>query len=102
MTLPDFLNTDDFGGIRLTGTRIGLSQLMWYYHEGYSVESLQQQFPTLGFAQIHKVLGFYWDNKDEVDAYLSQAEQKMKEHAQAGAKVDMTELRKRLAGRKVG
>lgn len=102
MILPDFLTTDEFGGIRLTGTRIGLSQLMWYYQEGQSVEALQQQFPTLGFAQIHKVLAYYWENKSEVDAYLQHAEATMEENWKQSTKVDLEVLRQRLSPRKVG
>ncbi|MFO0812831.1 MAG: DUF433 domain-containing protein [Gemmatales bacterium] len=102
MTLPDYLMTDEFGAIRLTGTRIGLSQLLWYYLEGQSVESLQQQFPTLGFALIHKVLAFYWENKAEVDEYLQQAEASMAKNALQGAAVDMESLRLKLQRRKVG
>ncbi|MFT3881325.1 MAG: DUF433 domain-containing protein [Gemmatales bacterium] len=86
MNLPEFLTTDEFGAIRLAGTRIALSQLMWYYQEGQSVEALQQQFPTLGFAQIHKVLAYYWDNKAEIDAYLKQAEASMEENQSKSAK----------------
>lgn len=102
MNLPEFLTTDEFGGIRLAGTRIALSQLMWYYQEGQSVEGLQQQFPTLGFSQIHKVLAFYWDNKEEVDAYLKQAEATMEESWKKSAKIDLEVLRQRLSPRKVG
>ena len=100
MTLPDCLTTDEFGAIRLTGTRIALSQLMWYYNEGYSAEALQEQFPTLGFGQIHQVLAFYWDNKADVDAYLKQAETTMAENAAKGTKIDLEALRKRLNSRK--
>lgn len=102
MNLPEFLTTDEFGAIRLAGTRIALSQLMWYYQEGQSVEALQQQFPTLGFSQIHKVLAYYWDNKDDVDAYLKQAEVTMEENGKKSGKLDMEMLRQRLSPRKVG
>jgi uncharacterized protein (DUF433 family) len=102
MNLPEFLSTDEFGAIRLAGTRIGLSQLMWYYNEGNSVEALQQQFPTLGFAQIYKVLAYYWDNKDEIDAYLKQAEATMEESWKKSRKVDLEVLRQRIRQRKVG
>lgn len=70
MVLPDFLERDDHGGIRLVGHRIWLYHVLWDYNDGYSAEMLLEQFPTLSMALIHKVLGFYWENKAEVDAYL--------------------------------
>jgi len=40
--------------------------LLWYYGEGYSPEALHEQFPTVSMAAIHKVLGYYWENKAEL------------------------------------
>ena len=63
MTLPDCLTADEFGGIRLAGTRIGLSQFMGYHLEGQSAEGLVEQFPQLGLAHVHSVLAYYWANR---------------------------------------
>jgi len=102
MTLPDCLTTDEFGGIRLSGTRIGLSQFMWYYREGLSAEGLVSQFPTLGLAQVHAVLAHYWANREDVEEYLRKAEETMEKSRQAGQTVNVQELRNRLASRMAG
>ena len=47
MILPDFLTQDDCGDIRLTGHRIGIEDIVFFYNEGYSAEMLLAEFPTL-------------------------------------------------------
>lgn len=71
MTLPDFLAQDVHGDIRLTNHRIGLYHVIEHYQEGYSPEMLAEEFPTLPLALIHRVLAFYLENRDEVDAYVA-------------------------------
>jgi uncharacterized protein (DUF433 family) len=100
MTLPDFLCQDEFGGIRLTGHRIALYHLLAYYQEGYSAEMLLEQFPSLSMGLIHKTLAFYWDNKPEVDAYLSQVQARLEEQRRQGPTVDVGALQARMAARK--
>ena len=68
MNLPDFLTEAPYGDIRVTGHRIGLYHVLCYYKEGYSPEQLHEEFPTLSRDLINKVLLFYQDNRDEVDA----------------------------------
>jgi uncharacterized protein (DUF433 family) len=71
MTLPEFLTQDLHGDIRLTGHRLGLYHVVERYQEGYSPEMLQEEYPTLPLALIHKVLAFYLENQAEVDAYAT-------------------------------
>jgi uncharacterized protein (DUF433 family) len=101
MTLPDFLTTDDGGFIHLTGHRIGLHHIVRYYNEGYSPETLWEQFPTLSLALIHKVLGFYLENKDQVDDYCRKEEEAFEAIAEAApSKFPLAELRKRLEAKR--
>ena len=97
MQLPDFLSQDEFGGIRLAGHRIGMTQILWYYNEGYSAEMLLEQFPTLSMGLIHRLLAFYWENRAEVDAYLRDARTRLEQQRSAGPGLDLAALRARLA-----
>lgn len=96
MRLPDFLHEQD-GEIRLRGHRLGLCHVLFHYNQGQSAEMLREQFPTLSMAEIHKVLGFYWENKIEVDDWLAGMEQRLEARRAAGASVDLQVLRDRLA-----
>ena len=96
MHLPDFLQEQD-GEVRLAGHRISLFHLISFYQEGYSAEMLREQFPTLSMALIHKVLGFYWENKDEVDEGLLSTRDRLEKARCAGASLDVAALRSRLS-----
>jgi uncharacterized protein (DUF433 family) len=92
----DFLTQDQHGGIWLRGHRIGLHHLLWYYNEGFSAEELREQFPTLSMAEIHQVLGYYWRNKQEIDAYLAETQKRLDSQRGQVDKVDLEAMRQRL------
>lgn len=94
--LPDYLEQDELGSIRLTGHRITLYHLLWYYSEGYSPEALHEQFPTLSMSLIHKTLAYYWDNKAELDAYMKAKQERIDQLRQNGLVTDVAKLRERL------
>jgi len=96
LKLPDFLERDELGSIRLTGHRITLYHLLWYYGEGYSPEALHEQFPTISMAAIHKTLGYYWENKVELDEYVKEKQERIEELRKRGPVTDTVKLRERL------
>src|SRR5471032_3299474 len=97
MTLPDFLCRESTGEIRLTGRRIGLWHVVHYYNHGYSPEMLAGQFPDLPLALIHKVIGFYLENEDEVDAYVLGCQNELEKQRAANPKrLPLASLRERL------
>jgi uncharacterized protein (DUF433 family) len=102
MTLPDFLEYEDGGFIRLSGHRIGLHHVVRLYNEGYSVEQLAAHYPTLPLSLLHKTIGFYLENQGEVDAYCA-AEQKEIERlmAQPSSGPSLAELGRRLAAMQI-
>jgi len=69
--LPDCLHWSPDGEIRVTGHRIGLYHLIYYYHEGYNAEMLLEQYPTLDLELIQQVLDFYARNRQLVDEYVA-------------------------------
>jgi uncharacterized protein (DUF433 family) len=97
MNLPEFLVEHPNGTIRLTGHRIGLHEIVFYYSEGYSPEMLVGQFPTLSLALIHKTIAFYLENRAEVDAYVAAHEAECARLRAAALEAPgLQELRQRL------
>jgi len=97
MKLPDFLTQDEGGWISLAGHRIGLTHLLHYYHEGYSPEMLLAEYPALSLALIHKVIAFYLENRDEVDAYVANCQEEIERQRSAARPMPtLAELRRRL------
>lgn len=97
MTLPDFLNRDDTGEVRLTGHRIGLYHVVHYYNDGYSAEMLAGQFPDLSLALIHKVIAFYLENRNDVNEYVVSCENDLqRQRAENPNRLPLAALRQRL------
>lgn len=46
---------------------------------GWSPAELHFQFPHLSLGQIHSALGYYWDNKEELDADITDRLDKVNE-----------------------
>jgi uncharacterized protein (DUF433 family) len=80
--LPDCLHWSPDGEVRVVGHRIGLYHLVHYYNEGYNAEMLLCQFPTLQLVVIHKVIVFYLENREAVDAYVAEYRAEL-DHLQA-------------------
>lgn len=100
MTLPEFLTQDADGTIHVTGHRIGLHDLVYYYKEGYSPEALLEAFPTLSLSVINNAITFYLEQQVEVDAYVARCEAEMERQRGAAPRgPDMAELRRRLAAK---
>ena len=100
MTLPDYLTQGADGYIHVTGHRIGLQDLVYYYNEGYSPEALLEAFPTLSLALIHRLIAFCLEQTADVDAYVATCEQEVeRQRAAAPRGPDVAELRRRLAAK---
>lgn len=99
LQLPPFLTLYAGDDIRLAGHRIGIYHIVTYYNEGYTAEMLAQQFPTLELALIHKVIAFYLENQAEIDAYCAATTQELDRQMAAAPKINIDELRERLARR---
>ena len=97
MELPDFLTRHKYGEIRLTGNRIGLLHVVWYYKQGDSPETILQHFPTLSLELIRKVLAFYHTNQAEVDAYVAECLAEIeRQQAEPRRGPDLAELLRRF------
>jgi uncharacterized protein (DUF433 family) len=97
MQLPEFLTQLPDGEVRLAGHRIGIFHLLVRYNDGESAEMLAARYPTLPLSLVHRVLAFYLDNQQEVDAYLAQCAAAMDEQQRNAGRIDLNALRSRLA-----
>jgi len=95
--VPDFLTTDAYGEVFLTGHRVTLYHVLWHYNNGYSPEALHEQFPTISMGLIHQILSYYWNQMDEVNQYLSQVQLEIDQQRSASVPIDFDTLRQRLA-----
>lgn len=101
MNLPDFLEPDTDGEIRLRGHRIRLIDVASRFNEGFSAESIAlDHYPTLDPALVYKTIGFYLDNRAEVAALIEHNVQEMTRlEAQPQSTPTLAELRRRMAAK---
>jgi uncharacterized protein (DUF433 family) len=101
MKVPDFLTEDADGFIHVTGHRIGLMHLIYYYNQGFSPAMLFDDYPTLSLDLIQNIIAFYQENKVEVDAYVARCQAEMEEQrARAPKGPSREELRRRLEAKR--
>lgn len=69
---PVPLTENEHGDIRVTGTRIGLEDIIEDYHKGRSPEEMVLAYSTLKLRDVYAVISYYLQNKAEVDAYVQE------------------------------
>ena len=98
-SLPEFLVADAGGFIHLAGHRIGYHHVVALFHEGYSAESLWEEFPTLPLATIYKVIAFHLENLSASNEYVEQSQEAVRQQALTAVSPDLAELRRRLVAK---
>lgn len=78
----DFLAIDD---IRIKGHRIGIEDVLNYYLQGYSVDEILIELPSLTLEKIYATLTYYHHNRPDLDRYLHHLSQKREHHYQQWA-----------------
>jgi uncharacterized protein (DUF433 family) len=102
MTLPDFLTQDDGGYIHVTGHRVGLGDIVFFYRQGDSPEMLHARFPTIALPVFYKIIAYYLENERAVDDYCArQAEAIARQRADARPGPSPEELRQRREARRM-
>lgn len=58
--------------LRVGKTRVSLASVAHCYGEGYSAEEIQEAFPSLDLAELYRILAFYVEHREVVDAFLKE------------------------------
>jgi uncharacterized protein (DUF433 family) len=64
----DFAGEDE---ILLSGTRVGLEQVVEAYENGASAEEIAWRYPAASLDQIHAAIAYYLSRKEDVRAYMT-------------------------------
>lgn len=95
--------TED-GRIRVSGSGVALESVVYQYQQGNSAESILESFPSLKLADIHAVISYYLNHRDQVDEYLHDQEKKARAvrediESNPAYKARVGELRARIKSR---
>jgi uncharacterized protein (DUF433 family) len=69
------IQTDEYGTIRIGGTRVPLESVIASYQQGDTPERIHEGFPTLKLQDIYAVITYYLNHREDVDAYMRQQEE---------------------------
>jgi uncharacterized protein (DUF433 family) len=65
------LHADEFGKVRVAGTRVTLDTLLDFYRQGYSADELHDAFDAVPLADVHAAIAYYLRHREAVDRYLA-------------------------------
>lgn len=104
---PPPLYLDEYGDVRVTGTRFLLDVFWRVYESGMTPERMAEEYDTLDLATIHAVIGYCLRRRPEVEAYLARrdaeaAEVRRMVEARQGPQPTRAELLARLAAKRGG
>jgi uncharacterized protein (DUF433 family) len=89
------------GTIRVGQSRILLELVIHAYWRGATAESIVESFPSLKLEDVYPVIAYYLQNRDQIDAYIRQADAEGEQKRQEAEKRDpeLIGLRERLLAR---
>jgi uncharacterized protein (DUF433 family) len=97
--LPVTLDKD--GVARVGGTRVTLDTVVHAFARGATAEEIAQQYPSLSLSDIYATISFYLQNKETVDTYLKEREEKARVVREENEKwFDQRGIRERLLARR--
>jgi uncharacterized protein (DUF433 family) len=97
-----YVRVDEHGVHRVGRTRVSLESVVYGFKQGFSAETIQDQYPALSLEEVYGAIAFYLGNQEAVEDYLKRQEKVWEEFR---AKVDqernpvVERLRKLLAAR---
>lgn len=65
------LRVDDGGIIRVGKSRVSLDLVVDQYNNGVALVDLVRAYDTLSLSDVHAVIAYYLDHRDEVHRYLT-------------------------------
>jgi uncharacterized protein (DUF433 family) len=68
------LFVDEDGVVRVRGTRVPLDTIVAVYKQGVPPEEIADRFSTVTLADVYSTLAFYFDRREDVEAYLHERE----------------------------
>ncbi|MFO1429554.1 MAG: DUF433 domain-containing protein [Candidatus Competibacteraceae bacterium] len=66
----NYVHIDEYGVMRIGNTRVMLDSIVASFEQGYSPETIQQQYPALTLEEVYGAIAWYLANAGEVAQYL--------------------------------
>jgi uncharacterized protein (DUF433 family) len=95
------LRQDAAGALRVGHSRLLLELVIRAFQDGATPEAIAQRYPTATLVDIYAVIAYYLRHREEIEAYLSEREQRAQQVRQRieDHLGDLADLRERLLAR---
>ena len=90
-----YVRTDEHGVMRVSHSRVMLDSVVASFEQGYSPETIQQQYPALTLEEVYGAIAWYLANAGEVAQYLKR-QQAAWDYWQAQAEAQTSPVLQRL------
>lgn len=90
-----YVCTDEHGVMRVGNTRVPLDSIVASFEQGYTPETIQQQYPALTLEEVYGAIAWYLANASEVAQYLER-QQAVWDHWRARAEAQSSPVIQRL------
>jgi uncharacterized protein (DUF433 family) len=94
---------DEHGIIRVRGTRVLLELVIHAFWQGETPESIVDSYSTLKLGDVYAVIAYYLAHRDEIDAYVRDADEKterIRQEVEANNTPETHTLLKRLRAKR--
>jgi uncharacterized protein (DUF433 family) len=96
-----YVRLDQQGAYRVGQTRVSLDSVVYAYLQGYTPESIAEQYPAVALEEIYGAIAFYLANREDVDHYLERQE-RLWDKARSEAAAKPSPVIERLRALKAG
>lgn len=90
-----YVYADEHGVMRVGGSRVMLDSIVASFEQGYSAETIQQQYPALSLEEVYGAIAWCLAHADEVSEYLKR-QHAVWDHWRAKAEEQPSPLVRRL------
>ena len=93
---------DSTGALRIGTSRVLLELIIRAFQDGATPEAIVQRYPTTTLPDVYAVIAYYLRHREDVEAYLTEREQRAGEVRQRieSRQGDLGEIRHRLLARR--
>src|SRR5437879_3106359 len=75
----NYVRTDENGVMRVGASQVMLDSIVAAFEQGYSPETIQQQYPALCLEEVYGCIAYYLANSEAVNGYLQRQDALWKE-----------------------
>ena len=100
-TEPSVIEKSADGVIVVSGTRVPIDTVVFWFNHGSTAEVIADKYPSLSLAQVYSSIAYYLNHRVEIDEYIKSAEaESLQNQKRLSANGQNSHLRSRLLARK--